>query len=116
MKTLRAIRRGLIQASTVLRSAVIGGYLYRGSAVPALRDRYVFGDYSSRTADAPQGTLFVIGRNPRIEQLVAADRHPFDLALRGFDEDAQGELDVLANETGTLLGNSGVVMKLARSR
>ncbi|KQQ86381.1 hypothetical protein ASF77_20620 [Massilia sp. Leaf139] len=55
----------------------------------------MFGDYSSRTSDSPQGSLFVIGRNLRTEQLVAANRNPFDLAL---------------------LGNTGVVMKLVRSR
>lgn len=98
-----------------VRVAVIGGYVYHGDALRRLRGQYVFGDYAGR-ASPPQGHLFVLGRNSRIENLVPAGRQRFDLALLGFGQDAEGELYVLANDTGTLLGQTGVVMKLVRPR
>jgi glucose/arabinose dehydrogenase len=98
----------------VNRAAVIGGYVYHGDRLPQLRDRYVFGDYSGRGGPSPQGNLFVIGRNNQIENLVPTNRNPFDLAVLGFGQDERGELYVLANGTGSLLGNTGVVMKLVR--
>lgn len=41
----------------ILGSVVIGGYIYRGKAVPYLDGMYVFGDYS-RNRIKPDGTLF----------------------------------------------------------
>jgi glucose/arabinose dehydrogenase len=63
---------------------VIGGYVYRGSALPGLRGRYLFGDlcrgtiwsFDSRTARAPR----VRRERPRVELLTS------------FGEDASGEL------------------------
>jgi glucose/arabinose dehydrogenase len=60
--------------------SVIGGFVYRGSAVPSLRGRYVFGDYCS-------GTLWTIDGGGAVTQLRA--RVP---ALTSFGEDAKGEL------------------------
>jgi len=100
----------------VTRVAVIGGYVYEGDTLRQLRGRYVFGDYAGRGQPSPQGQLFVLGRYNRIEQLVPTNRNPFDLALLGFGQDARGELYVLANDTGTLLGNTGVVLKLVPGR
>jgi len=98
------------------RSAVIGGYVYRGHKLRELRGQYVFGDYSGQGSATPQGHLFVLGRNNRVENLVAANRNPLGLAVLGFAQDARGELYLLANGTGTLLGKTGVVMKLTREK
>jgi hypothetical protein len=97
------------------RIAVIGGYVYRGHQVQALRGQYVFGDYSGEASPTPQGHLFVLGRNNRVENLVPVNRNPLNLAVLGFGQDAHGELYLLANGTGTLLGKTGVVMKLTRA-
>jgi glucose/arabinose dehydrogenase len=64
--------------------SVTGGFVYRGSAVPAARGRYFFGDYCS-------GIVWSL----RIEGGEAADvrREPFKIpALSTFGEDARGEL------------------------
>jgi glucose/arabinose dehydrogenase len=97
------------------RSAVIGGYVYRGHRVQALRGQYVFGDYAGQGSPTPQGHLFVLGRNNRVENLVPVNRNPLNLAVLGFGQDARGELYLLANGTGTLLGKTGVVMKFTRA-
>ena len=98
------------------RVAVIGGYVYRGNRLQQMKGQYVFGDYSGRGGPTPQGHLFVLGRNNRVENLTPVNRNPFDLAVLGFAEDHRGELYLLANGTGTLLGTTGVVMKFVRAR
>lgn len=98
------------------RTAVIGGYVYRGHNVRDLRGQYVFGDYAGSGGAGPRGHLFVLGRNNRVENLAVAGRNPFDLAVLGFARDDRDELYVLANATGTLLGKTGVVMKIVRAR
>ena len=37
----------IVEYSHSLGEAIIGGYVYRGSAMPALQGVYVFGDYLS---------------------------------------------------------------------
>lgn len=98
------------------RVAVIGGYVYRGNRVRDLRGHYVFGDYAGRGTTTPRGSLFVLGRNNRVEHITPVSRNPFDMAVLGFAQDHRGELYVLANRTGTLLGNTGAVMKFVRAR
>jgi glucose/arabinose dehydrogenase len=94
-----------------VRSAVIGGFVYRGSAVPELAGRYVFGDFAGK--DAP-GHLFTLGAGNAVENLPATNRDPFDLSLLGFAEDGAGEIYVLASKDGSTGGATGVVMKIVR--
>jgi glucose/arabinose dehydrogenase len=97
------------------RIAVIGGFVYRGHKVHQLRGQYVFGDYSGEASKTPEGHLFVLGRNNRVENLVPVNRNPLNMAVLGFAQDARGEMYLLANGTGTLLGKTGVVMKIVRA-
>jgi glucose/arabinose dehydrogenase len=94
------------------RVAVIGGYLYRGDDVQGLRGHYVFGDYSAEIGEAAAGHLFTLGRNNEVQELVATNRHPLDVAVLGFGRDREGELYLLANGTGTLTGKTGTVLKI----
>jgi glucose/arabinose dehydrogenase len=73
--------------------SVTGGYVYRGSAVPAANGRYFFGDYCNGAVWSMQG-----GK---------ARREPFKLAgLASFGEDAAGEL--------YLVSLNGSIYRLAR--
>ena len=94
------------------RTAVIGGFTYRGHQLRQLRGQYVFGDYSGSGG----GHLFVLGRNNQVQNLAVAGRDPLGLAVLGFARDDRDELYLLASSTGTLLGKTGVVMKLVRAR
>lgn len=88
--------------------AVVGGFVYRGTAVPGLVGRYVFGDYGA----AEGGRLFVLDETDSIAELQVASTTGFTRRLLGFGRDAAGELYVLANDTGTPFGATGVVLRL----
>ncbi len=103
--------------------AVIAGFLYRGNEVPALRGRFVFGDFSLlfRFPIGPQdqGRLFVQNRaaNPgggleRIEELRIVPGNKLALALLGWGEDAAGELYPMGNISGLPFFDEGVVLKI----
>ena len=92
--------------------AVIGGFVYRGTAVPALVGRYVFGEYAGR--------LFHLDTNRDIVELQLDGQDGLDLSVLGFGRDETGEVYVLANETGIPfpdLGGvpTGVVLRFALS-
>jgi Glucose / Sorbosone dehydrogenase len=95
------------------RVAVIGGFVYHGHKIHAIQDTYVFGDYSGEIGTPVAGHLYVLtGPNHNIKQLNIEGRSQLGLAVLGFAQDAKGELYLLANQTGTLLGNTGMVLKL----
>lgn len=94
--------------------AVVGGFVYRGDQIPSLRGRYVFGDFIHPGSGS--GRLFYLKKNNRIRELPLADRDTLGLSLLGFGQDASGELYVLANETGTPFGETGVILRMASSR
>ena len=85
-------------------AAIIGGFVYRGSAIPALMGSYVFGDYSGR--------IFYLDRRRTVREMRFSDRAELGLRALGFAQDGDGELYVLANETGVPFGDTGVVLRL----
>lgn len=88
--------------------SVIGGFIYHGAGVPALAGKYVFGDFldpatgSGRLfySDLPTGVIdgLGLGANPRALGSV----------IKGFGQDAGGEIYVLA-DSGT---SGGQVRKI----
>jgi glucose/arabinose dehydrogenase len=92
--------------------AVVGGFVYRGERIPQLRGRYVFGDFLQPAAGS--GRLFNLRPDGRIGELRLPNEDGGVLGLRvlGFGQDAAGELYVLANETGTPFGDTGVVRRI----
>ncbi len=111
-----------------LGTAVVGGYVYRGQALAALRGRYVFGVWSA-AEDEPLGRLFT-ARRPgwQVEELVVARRAEGKLGvagaegrglggyLLGFGEDAGGELYVLTASAAGPAGSGGKVFRLEADR
>ena len=103
------------------RVGVIGGFVYQGDKIKALRGQYVFGDYSGELFTPLQGKghLYTLGKNNRIETLQLFGRSSLGLAVLGWAYDHDGELYLLASSSGTLnLVNgqpSGVVLKLTKA-
>ena len=91
--------------------AVVGGFVYRGSEIPPLRGRYVFGDFLHPASGS--GRLFYLQQNQEIQEFQLAWQDTLGLRLLGFGQDAQGELYVLANQTGTPFEDTGVVLRIA---
>jgi glucose/arabinose dehydrogenase len=98
--------------------AVVGGYIYRGSALPQLGGRYLFGDWSETFGGPPTGKLFVAKSRKRglwqMEQLRIATSPTGELGHRvlGFGQDGAGELYVLITDNVGPSGTTGKVFKL----
>jgi hypothetical protein len=90
--------------------AIVGGYVYRGDAIPPLKGRYVFGDFLLPAIGS--GRLFYLQNNNHIMEFQIAGSETLGLRVLGFGQDAAGELYVLANQAGVPFGETGVVLKI----
>jgi glucose/arabinose dehydrogenase len=117
--------------------SVIGGYVYQGKRVPALRGKYVFGEFSLlfKFPSGPHdyGRLFVInaggndghvdrgrgdgddGRHGlrKVRELIVLPGSKVSLAVLGIGQDAHGEIYVMGNVSGVPFGENGRVLRLA---
>lgn len=95
-----------------LGTASVGGYIYRGTALPELRGKFVLGDFSVSFMQ-PSGQLLLatptqVWRAPwKLERLVQ-----LDVRVHSLGEDADGELYVLTTAYGIPVGTSGKVWKV----
>jgi glucose/arabinose dehydrogenase len=93
-------------------TATVGGFIYRGSALPELYGRMIFGDFST-VLDRPSGQVFVATPPESwdalwpIEPLIQIDQR-----LHTLGEDAEGELYLLTTAQGIPVGQTGKVWKL----
>jgi glucose/arabinose dehydrogenase len=92
--------------------SVIGGYLYRGSAIPDLGGLYVFGDFLGPSSGS--GRLFYadLSRGIIRELMIGQNDARLGLFLKGFGADANGELYVLASENAGPSGAGGKVLRI----
>ena len=93
-------------------TAVVGGFIYHGSLLPQLDGKYVFGDFSNGAFTSPgNGRLFYA-------DLATGQINEFDLSaplgmwLKGFGQDANGELYALASTNLGPSGATGVVLAI----
>lgn len=107
--------------------AVIGGFVYRGTRIPFLVGRYVFGDYTqfTETGVSNEGRLFYLNKRDIVRNKIKESRifefqligqEKVGMAVLGFGQDASGELYLLANSTGVPFGDTGVVLRIAPGR
>ncbi len=79
--------------------SITGGYVYRGSAIPSLKGRYVYGDYASGRIWA----LALHGSQPPTNALLLDSPH----TISSFAQDRDRELYVVAYGTGRLYRVTG---------
>lgn len=114
---------------------IIGGYVYRGNAMPGFYGRYIFGNWIWTDAEIGNGTLLVA--SPPSGWSWKMPSAPDDLTLddvrmwtinkinvvrgskekikgfvRGFGEDSDGELYIMASQRAGPTGNTGKVYKI----
>lgn len=98
--------------------SITGGFVYRGTAIPELFGKYIFGDLALKTAPVrADGRLFyadlqtgLIKAFP-LPQFGGTAVLPNGLTVHGFGEDADGELYALVTNTSAN-GTGGIVYKL----
>jgi glucose/arabinose dehydrogenase len=102
-----------------LGATVIGGHVYRGSALPQFFGDYVFGDWS-REEEEPDGSLFVAKPRKKglwkMQQLKIATSPTGRLGhyVLGFGQDPAGEMYVLTTDQTGPTGTTGEVFRLVR--
>jgi glucose/arabinose dehydrogenase len=96
-------------------TAIVGGFVYHGTAVPALADMYLAGDFARTFSN--DGRLFYLDNaDTTIKELELLRSDGLNLSLLGFGEDASGRVYVMANATGTPFGETGVVLRIGPAR
>ena len=100
--------------------AIVGGYVYRGAAIPALAGKYVFGDWSKEwtsPAPRPRGSLLVATPGATDAQWewdrLVAQGGVLTFFVTGIGEDGAGELYVLARTEQGPTGTTGQVLRIA---
>jgi len=95
--------------------AVVGGFVYRGDAIPQLDGRYVFGEFvDPDTGD--EGRLLYIAPNGRIAEFRLEGQAGLGAFVLGFGQDAAGEVYVLTNETSVPFETTGAVHRISPFR
>jgi glucose/arabinose dehydrogenase len=86
--------------------SITGGYVYRGTAIPELQGKYVYGDYNGRT-----WILTKTGNQWINSNLGISNKPNGNMQIYSWGEDEAGELYLLVNFAG---GGNGAVYKLVR--
>jgi glucose/arabinose dehydrogenase len=93
-------------------TAVVGGFVYRGTGIPALQGRYVTGDFTTNFV-VPAGRLFHLDAVGDLAELrLGTPQRPLGLFLKGFGQDLQGDVYVLGSTTLGPVGTTGTVQKI----
>jgi glucose/arabinose dehydrogenase len=93
--------------------AVLGGFVYHGDAVPALRNRYVFAELLNPSTGA--GRLLTLHPDGNVVELKLRNTPSAGFFL-GLGQDGRGEVYLMANATLVPFGDTGVVYRIAPHR
>ena len=98
---------------------VIGGNVYRGSAIPGYVGKYIFGTFA-QTAATPNGELFIATPNGQSDwsyEEINLVSSPNDLGyyLKGFGQDNAGEIYLTVTTNLGPSGTTGKVLKLVKA-
>src|SRR2546430_7187106 len=94
--------------------AVIGGFTYRGTLVPLLANRYIFGDLGGNAGSAR--LFYTYLGNGAIFEFQMGQHNPLlGSFLKGFGQDDSGELYVMIDSNIGPSGTGGQVLKIVRA-
>jgi hypothetical protein len=93
--------------------SITGGFVYRGYAIPELRGKYVFGDFSSSFFLTDGRLLYADLDTGLIQEfIIGVDDRNLGLYVKAFGQDTDGELYVLAGPALGPFGDTGVILKI----
>lgn len=98
---------------------VIGGNVYRGTAIPEFNGKYIFGTFA-QTQGAPDAELFIstpAGQSAWNFDEINLVSFPNDLGqyLKGFGQDTKGEIYLAVATNAGPSGTAGRIMKLVKA-
>jgi glucose/arabinose dehydrogenase len=109
----------ILEYSHSLGISVIGGYVYRGSALPELQGHYIFGDWSTTFVNGDGKILDAVPPASPDSQwefrpftIATSDNGQVDDFVLSFGEDTDGELYVLTTGWPGPVRDTGKVYKL----
>ncbi|MFI5187836.1 MAG: PQQ-dependent sugar dehydrogenase, partial [Chitinophagales bacterium] len=97
---------------------IIGGNVYRGSAIPEYQGKYIFGSFG-QSYSKQDGELFIstpAGQTDWGFETIKLVSHPDNLGyyLKGFGQDNSGEIYLTVSSNMGPSGNTGKVFKLIK--
>ncbi len=102
--------------ATGIGTAVVGGRIYRGSALAELQGKLVFADWSA-AFEKPSGQLFLATPPSRWRDLWSFEKlKELDTRIISVAEDAEGELYILTNDEFGPFGETGKILKIVPSK
>ena len=94
--------------------AVVAGFTYRGTRVPLLANRYIFGDLFGSTGSARLFYTY-LGNGPILEFQMGPQNPLLGSFLKGFGQDDRNEIYVMIDSNIGPSGTGGKVLKIVRA-
>ncbi|MFL5787536.1 MAG: hypothetical protein ACJ748_05755, partial [Flavisolibacter sp.] len=94
---------------------IIGGYVYRGTAVSSLQGKYIFGTFSQNgqpNAKVYMATNATTGPWPWQELTLKGFQPNLGMYLKGFGQDQSGEVYLATSSQLGISGTTGKIYKL----
>jgi glucose/arabinose dehydrogenase len=107
----------IIEYGHDLGKVIVGGYIYRGEAMPELQGKYIFADWSNRFAKG-NGTLLVAAPSSgglwKLQEIKIAGRPSGRIGsfIRSLGQDDSGEIYVLTSDMAGPANQTGKVFKI----
>ena len=92
--------------------SIIGGFIYQGSLLPQFRGHYLFGDFGTSFGQ-PSGALLAMAPDGTLSRLnLGLNARDLGGWVKGFGQDASGEIYVCTSDQLAPTGSGGKVWRL----
>ena len=85
----------VIEHSHTVSRSIIGGYVYRGAKIAALRGSYIYGDYAT-------GRIWALVYDEKTQKMTSNTQIASLPSISAFGEDRDGEIYVVSYRAGTI--------------